>query len=122
MALRTISRKLTRIASRMSSCIWELSSRAKDMRRSAVRRRQLARTVTQPGRAGMTWVGAARGCLACDGGDGWSVEGRGEAGEDPGAERGDDLLGGAVRGEHYALDAGPDEAHLVEQGQVFVDE
>jgi hypothetical protein len=28
--------------------------------------------------------------------------------------------GGAVRGEHDALDAGPDEAHLVEQGQVFV--
>jgi hypothetical protein len=25
-----------------------------------------------------------------------------------------------VRGEHDALDAGPDEAHLVEQGQVFV--
>ena len=50
-----------------------------------------------------------------------SVEGRGEAGEDAGAERGYDLLGGAVRGEHEALDAGPDEAHLVEQGQVFVD-
>ena len=54
-------------------------------------------------------------------GDGFRVEGRGEAGEDVGAERGDDFVGRAVRGEDDALDAGLDEAHLVELGQVFLD-
>ena len=48
-------------------------------------------------------------------------QGRGEAGEDVGAERGDDFVGRAVRGEDDVLDAGLDEAHLVELGQVFLD-
>ena len=54
-------------------------------------------------------------------GDLGSVEGRGEAGEDAGAEGGDDVFSGALGGEDDALYAGMDEAHFFEQSEVFGD-
>src|SRR5271169_5266686 len=49
------------------------------------------------------------------------VERRREAGEDSGTESGDNFVRSAVTGEDDALDARPDGAHLLEQGEVFIE-
>ena len=54
-------------------------------------------------------------------GDLVGIEGRSEAGEDAGAERGDDFDWRALMGEDDAFDAGADGAHLSEEGEVFFD-
>jgi len=63
----------------------------------------------------------AGGCLARDGGDLLNVERRREAGEDMGAQGGDDLVRRAGGGKDDAFDGGTDEAHLFEKSQVLVD-
>ena len=101
-----------------------LSSLAKERRRSAVMRRQLTRTETQPGgRRDIDVISplvVGRGA-AGEVGDLEGIEWRSETGEDAGAEGGDDLVRRAVRGQEDALDAGTDGAHLFEQGEVFFD-
>jgi hypothetical protein len=63
----------------------------------------------------------AGSCVACDAGDLVRVEGRSEASEDARAKSGDDLVRCAVRGENDALEIGPNDAHLLEEGEGFFD-
>ena len=55
------------------------------------------------------------------GGDLVRVEGRSEASEDARAKSGDDLVRCAVRSENDALEIGPNDAHLLEEGEGFFD-
>ena len=54
-------------------------------------------------------------------GDVICVERGSEAGEHAGTQSGDDIIGSAVAGEDNALYARPDGAHLLEQGEVFIE-
>src|SRR5580700_1062455 len=64
----------------------------------------------------------AGSCVARDAEDLVRVEGRCETSEDARTKSCDDLVGCAVRGEHYALEIGPYEPHLLEESESFIDD